>query len=98
MPMVLNTSNKPDKITTKQYAGYKKALKKGFSYNETYNIKEFGIDRATYQWVKQAISSISGLHGDLPTLVEINKWIKDPTLLKDTNGNYLSYLTKTINI
>lgn len=98
MPTFLNKSNQPKRITSRQLTGFFRAQKESFSANDNYNREKFGLDRVTYLWIREAVHSLSGAHGEKPKLGEINKWFADRPWTHDGDGNYLTYLNRTVRV
>ena len=98
MPTYLNRDNKPKRITSRQLAGFFRAQKEWFSANDAYNKEHYHLDRVTYLWIGQAVHSLTGMSGEKPKLGEINKWLTDEPWLWDDDGNYLTYLSRTVRV
>lgn len=63
------------KINRKQLNGYLMAKRElwGISFNDAYNITEYGITKGQYDKISKAVYNLSGICGEFPSLTEINK-------------------------
>jgi hypothetical protein len=98
MAEYLNQANKPKHVTARQLAGFYRAQKEGFSFNDNYNREHFKLDRPTYLWIREAVHSLTGISGEHPKLGEINQWLSSKPYVSDESGNMLTYLGSTVRV
>jgi hypothetical protein len=68
------------KITTRQFAGFKKAAKEygiggGISYNDNWNLDKFGITYAQYHAIRRCCADLLGIDYREVTHANLNKYL-----------------------